>query len=261
MKKILAEQKEKMPLSVVTSWIAKSWDEVGSITEMIKSIKASFTHTGNIEEYLQSIADAYLICIGQMEKFLQDKDYVEIPEGTEEVKESLTESGSIANLDQAAWQRQVDSENEKFGRIGAATYDDLDRDGFYLDAEDKVQPKVPNKSTTSESLDYDEMLTALTERRGEIEEDWVLDWSINDTENASNGASGSLVIDTNPTDAEIEAAKREVGGKPAFVTPAVERHPIEDDFYIDFDADFPAPTAQQLSDKDIEAFQGIKTED
>lgn len=144
MKTVLKEQKEKMPISVVTSWIAKGWDEVGNITEMIKSIKESFTSTGKMEDYLQGIVDAYLICIGQMEKFLHDKDYVDAPESADPkaVKEALlTESGSIGNLDAAAWQKQVDGEIDKFGRVGAATYDDLDRDGLYLDADNKVQSK------------------------------------------------------------------------------------------------------------------------
>lgn len=148
MKVMLKEQKEKMPLSVVTSFISRGWDEVGSLSEMIKTIKASFTQTGQIEDYLQNIVDAYLVCIGQMETFLHDKNYVDIPAlDPKKVKESLIESGSIANLGKDGWQRQVDNELAKYGRLGGATYDDLDRDGFYVDADNKVQLKVPEKVT------------------------------------------------------------------------------------------------------------------
>lgn len=76
-----------------------------------------------------------------------------------------------------------------------------------------------------------------------------------------------MLIDTNPTAAEIEAAKREFGGggpiatiaKP--ITATSEKHPIEDDFYIDFSDDFPAPTTGQLSDEEIEALQGVRPVD
>lgn len=40
------------------------------------------------------------------------------------------------------WQREVDSEIERFGRVGGRLYDDLDEAGFYLDKEMKVKPKI-----------------------------------------------------------------------------------------------------------------------
>lgn len=40
------------------------------------------------------------------------------------------------------WQKEVDSELERFGRVSGRLYDDLDEAGFYLDKEMKVKPKT-----------------------------------------------------------------------------------------------------------------------
>lgn len=44
------------------------------------------------------------------------------------------------------WQHQVDYQIEKFGRVGGGLIQDLDEVGFYLDADNKVTPKVKKES-------------------------------------------------------------------------------------------------------------------
>ena len=44
------------------------------------------------------------------------------------------------------WQHQIDYQIEKFGRVGGGLIQDLDEIGFYLDADNKVTPKVKKES-------------------------------------------------------------------------------------------------------------------
>lgn len=90
----LKESKEKVPASFVTTYIAEAWDKVGYIKTDIEAIKNQYSGTKVVCECLQDIMDAYLIAAGRLQAFLDDKNYVEIPELEEEdskVEESLTE--------------------------------------------------------------------------------------------------------------------------------------------------------------------------
>lgn len=51
---------------------------------------------------------------------------------------------NIKNLDY--WQHQVNYQIERFGRVGGGLIQDLDEVGFYLDADNKVTPKVKRES-------------------------------------------------------------------------------------------------------------------
>ena len=73
----LKEAKEKLPISFLTDFISRSWDDVGYLKETIKAINSEFSGTKKIEELLQSLVDAYLVCIGQLELHLQQKDYLD----------------------------------------------------------------------------------------------------------------------------------------------------------------------------------------
>lgn len=89
--KILKESKENLPVSFLTDFISKGWEEVGYLKSDIEVIKECFSGTKKIEELIQALVDAYLVCIGQMEAHLQDKDYIEFPEETK-----LAESVKLA---------------------------------------------------------------------------------------------------------------------------------------------------------------------
>lgn len=87
--KILKEAKEDLPISFLTNFVSKSWDQVGELKEEIKAINKSFKGTAKVEKVLQDLVDSYLICIGQVELYLEKQDYLEYPET--KVEESLTE--------------------------------------------------------------------------------------------------------------------------------------------------------------------------
>lgn len=78
--KILKEAKEKLPVSFLTDFISRGWDDVGYLKETIAAIKEVYSGTKEIEELLQALIDAYLVCIGQMEAHLHDNKYIEFPE-------------------------------------------------------------------------------------------------------------------------------------------------------------------------------------
>lgn len=89
--KILREEasKEKLPVSFLTDFMSKGWEEVGYLKEAIKAISTDFSETTKVEEIMQDLIDAYLVCIGQIELYLEDKNYVEYPE--DEPKPKLVE--------------------------------------------------------------------------------------------------------------------------------------------------------------------------
>lgn len=94
--KILKEAKESLPVSFITSFVSDGWEKVGILKEEIEAIKNEFKGTDKVEELIQALIDAYLVCIGQMEQYLADKNGIEL--GQEEVKESLKEDVTI-NID------------------------------------------------------------------------------------------------------------------------------------------------------------------
>ena len=73
----LTESKEKLPISFLTDFVSRGWDDVGYLKETIKSISESFSGTKKVEELLRALVDAYLVCIGQLEAHLQAKDYLD----------------------------------------------------------------------------------------------------------------------------------------------------------------------------------------
>ena len=73
----LTESREKLPISFLTDFVSRGWDDVGYLKETIKSISESFSGTKKVEELLQALVDAYLVCIGQLEAHLQAKDYLD----------------------------------------------------------------------------------------------------------------------------------------------------------------------------------------
>ena len=90
--KILKESKGKLPISFLTDFISKGWEEVGYLKADIEAIKETFTGTQQVEDLIQDLIDAYLVCIGQLEAHINDKNYIEYPEESglgETLKEDL----------------------------------------------------------------------------------------------------------------------------------------------------------------------------
>ena len=88
-KQTLNESKEKLPASFLTDFISRGWEDIGYLQETLKSIKASFSGTQKVEELLQALLDAYLVCVGQLELHLEDKDYIDIPEEAKKLTEDI----------------------------------------------------------------------------------------------------------------------------------------------------------------------------
>lgn len=86
----LNESKEKLPISFLTDFVSRGWDDVGYLKETIKSISESFSGTKKVEDLLQALVDAYLVCIGQLEAHLQAKDYLDT-----DIDNKLTEDVDI----------------------------------------------------------------------------------------------------------------------------------------------------------------------
>lgn len=78
--KILNETKENLPISFLTDFISKSWEEVGYLKADIEAIKQSFKGTKKVEDLIQNLVDSYLVCIGQLEAYIHDKNYIDYPE-------------------------------------------------------------------------------------------------------------------------------------------------------------------------------------
>ena len=78
--KILKESKETLPIAFLTDFISKGWEEVGYLKADIEVIREAYKGTKPIEGLIQDLIDAYLVCIGQLEAHLQDKNYLDYPE-------------------------------------------------------------------------------------------------------------------------------------------------------------------------------------
>ena len=83
MKIINESKKEKLPIDFITQFVSKGWDEVGMLKASKDAIKTTFKETAKVEGIIQDLIDSYLVCIGQMELYLDKKDYLDIPEASE----------------------------------------------------------------------------------------------------------------------------------------------------------------------------------
>lgn len=115
--KILKEEQikqEELPITFITSFVSRGWEEVGMLKEQIKALKEEFggKNIAKIEEILQGLIDAYLINIGQLELFLHENDYVEVPEIEEEKEEKVEEPAKEDEVEVAAEEEEVEIEDE-----------------------------------------------------------------------------------------------------------------------------------------------------
>lgn len=112
----LTEAKEKLPISFLTDFVSRGWDDVGYLKETIKAISESYSGTKNVEELLQALVDAYLICIGQLELCLQHKDYLnsELGEKLDEGKKLNEDVSLTVNSEEV---KVFDGEGEEVASI------------------------------------------------------------------------------------------------------------------------------------------------
>lgn len=139
--KILKEEavKEKLPVSFLTDFMSKGWEEIGYLKEASAAINRDFSDTAKVEGILQDLIDAYLVCIGQLESYMSDKNYVEYPE--DDLKPKLVEPTKTATEEEPKEIPDVIIEPESmtvevdsFGTIPAeGDFDDYKIDDSALD--------------------------------------------------------------------------------------------------------------------------------
>ena len=95
--------KEKLPVSFLTDFISRGWEDVGYLKETIRSISENFSGTKKVEDLLQGLLDAYLVCIGQLELHVSAKDYLDtdLGENLEESKKLTEDIGITVNSEEA----------------------------------------------------------------------------------------------------------------------------------------------------------------
>lgn len=115
--KLLKEEQirqEELPITFITSFVSRGWEEVGMLKEQIKALKEEFGGKGieKIEEIFQGLIDAYLINIGQLELFLHENDYVEVPEIEEEKAEEPVEEEENEKVEETEEEVEIEDEVE-----------------------------------------------------------------------------------------------------------------------------------------------------
>lgn len=116
--KLLKEEqinKEALPITFITSFVSRGWEEVGMLKEQIKALKDEFGGKSieKVEEIFQGLIDAYLINIGQLELFLQENNYVEVPDVEEiKVEEPEEEKETEDTKDEEEIEEVIETEEE-----------------------------------------------------------------------------------------------------------------------------------------------------
>ncbi len=127
MKVTLKESKEQLPLSFLTDFVSRGWENIGMLKQEIAAIKEEFSGTKKVEELLQNLVDAYLICVGQLELHMQNKDYLDFPDEAKE--ESLKEDLSL---------KESEEETEDDEKIEAEEVLDVLKDKIDIHGEDDM---------------------------------------------------------------------------------------------------------------------------
>lgn len=92
-----SKEKEDLPITFLTSFVSKGWDEVGILRADTEAIKETYKGTSKIEKIINDLIDSYLIAIGQIEAHLEKKDYLDYSRD-DILKESVKEDINIDNL-------------------------------------------------------------------------------------------------------------------------------------------------------------------
>lgn len=162
--KILKEAKENLPIAFLTDFISKGWEEVGYLKADIEAIKETYKGTKNIEELIQNLIDAYLVCIGQVEAHLQDKNYIEYPEESGLLKEDFDikvkddsieivseENLVVENQDDKVIITELEDEEDK-AEVATKEIKDEDSFEYFVDFEDPdmSEPRITDKELYGE---------------------------------------------------------------------------------------------------------------
>ncbi len=148
--KVIKESKENLPVSFLTDFISKGWEEVGYLKANIEAIKQSFKGTKKVEDLIQSLVDAYLVCIGQLEAHISDKNYIDYPEESGlglneelEIKVISDKEVEISSSDETIAAGKVD---QKENKLVVTTLESDDKEEAEVEEEiEEVEEKTPAK--------------------------------------------------------------------------------------------------------------------
>ena len=164
------ESKEKLPLDFLTSTVSHGWEEIGNLKASIEGIKKSFSGTEKVEKILQELVDSYLICVGQLEMFLDKKEYIDMPED-DKLKEAYNAKAEFT-LNESNEEDAVPFEAKKF-EDNNKTEIFTDLPDYHVEVEqkgDKIEIELePNEDVEVEEGDKDEIEIADTPKSNNFE--------------------------------------------------------------------------------------------
>lgn len=151
-----SKEKENLPVTFLTSFVSKGWDEVGILRDEVKAIKETYKGTTKIEKILNDLIDSYLIAIGQIEEHLEKKEYLDyLRDGL--LKESVKEDININNL--KLDEIDINPEKESLPEPEIPTVKKIEvnepRPTHIVD-EKKEMPKALNMDDIEYFVDFDE---------------------------------------------------------------------------------------------------------
>lgn len=153
--KILKESKTQLPITYLTNFVSRGWEEVGMLKEEVEAIKKEFKDIKKIEECVGNLIDTYLICIGTIEGILNDKKYVEFPE---EVKEALTEeiNPDLTAIDIIKDKLDIKSEDNEITFAEKGQIEEEDADKLVVEVSDEELEIIETEINEDEIEDESE---------------------------------------------------------------------------------------------------------
>ena len=146
------ENKDNLPITYLTTLVSRGWEEVGMLREEIEAVKKEFKNTGAIEECVNNLIDAYLICIGTVEGILDNKKYVKFPEEASALKEAVEEiKPEMEAIDVIKNQVELQVEDDEVSLINKGAED---ADKLVLDVSDEEREILESEFEDNEDFEY-----------------------------------------------------------------------------------------------------------
>lgn len=146
------ENKDNLPITYLTTLVSRGWEEVGMLREEIEAVKKEFKNTSAIEECVNNLIDAYLICIGTVEGILDNKKYVKFPEEASALKEAVEEiKPEMEAIDVIKNQVELQVEDDEVSLINKGAED---ADKLVLDVSDEEREILESEFEDNEDFEY-----------------------------------------------------------------------------------------------------------
>lgn len=146
------ENKDNLPITYLTTLVSRGWEEVGMLRDEIEAVKKEFKNTSAIEECVNNLIDAYLICIGTVEGILDNKKYVKFPEEASALKEAVEEiKPEMEAIDVIKNQVELQVEDDKVALINK---DAEDADKLVLDVSDEEREILESEFEDNDDFEY-----------------------------------------------------------------------------------------------------------